>query len=154
MGEVSNIAWRAEGGSVERRCPTCSKWNRIPAKHLADTGKCGGCGAAFSPVSEPLEVDSATFDAVRENAKVPVLVDFWAEWCGPCRMVAPEVHRAAQEMNGEAIVLKVDVERHPDLGARYGVSSIPNFLVLKGGRAAKQKPGAMRTEALKRLTQD
>jgi thioredoxin 2 len=74
---------------------------------------------------------------------VPVLVDFWAAWCGPCRVAAPEVHRLAGEMAGRAVVLKVDTDAHPELGARYRVQAIPNFLVLKDGRVVGQYPGVV-----------
>lgn len=122
-------------------CRSCGAKNRVPARHLADTGKCGSCKSALPPVSEPVEADSAVFNEVLREAKVPVLVDFWAAWCGPCRMAAPEVHALAGEMAGRAIVLKVDTEAHQDLAARYRVQSIPNFLILKNGQAVAQHAG-------------
>lgn len=124
-----------------RPCPSCGLKNRIPPEHLHDTGKCGKCKTPLPPVAEPLDVDTASFDAIVDGARVPVLVDFWAAWCGPCRMAAPEVKKVAGEMAGKAVVLKVDTDKHPDLAARYQVRGIPNFVVLRDGKVRKQQPG-------------
>jgi thioredoxin 2 len=127
--------------SVIRPCESCGSKNRVPAKHLADVGRCGACKQPLRPVGEPVEVDASAFDEIVTGARVPIMVDFWASWCGPCKMAAREVHQLAREMEGRALVLKVDTEAHPALAARFGVQSIPNFVVLRGGQTVFQRAG-------------
>jgi len=129
--------------STIRTCKSCGQKNRVASNHLADTGRCGACKTELAPLDEPMQVDAALFDEIVQSARVPVLVDFWAEWCGPCHAAAPEVARTAKDMAGNALVLKVDTDKNQQLAARFNVRGIPNFAVFSGGKLVKQQAGVV-----------
>ena len=125
-------------------CHTCQKSNRLPAARLSDTARCGGCKSALSPPSQPVTVRSADdFAELVRDSPVPVLIDFWATWCGPCRMVAPELEKLAQARAGALVIAKVDTDALPQVAGRFDIRSIPTLLLFRGGHETGRLSGAL-----------
>jgi thioredoxin 2 len=132
------------------RCQFCETWNRIDAARASDKPKCGKCGTPML-LDRPLKLDDDTFQRTIAESEIPVVVDFWAEWCGPCKMMAPFVDELAAKYVGRALVAKVDTDRAKQAAAPFGIRGIPTTIVFKGGQPVVQKAGAMPLAGLEQL---
>lgn len=128
-------------------CPHCGATNRLPAGRIDETPSCGRCGKDLLQ-GQPLELSDANFDAVVGATRRPVLVDFWAPWCGPCRMMAPAFEQAGRQLGARALLVKVNSDDNPALSQRYGIRSIPTLLRLDAGRETKRHSGAVPAGAI------
>ncbi len=123
-------------------CHQCGQTNRIPEDKRTQDPKCGRCGSQILP-DEPVNVSDTIFDKLVTRSEHPIVVDFWASWCGPCRMMAPVFAEAAKLMKGEALFVKVNTETSPHLATQYGIRSIPTLMIFQGGQVVAQQAGAM-----------
>jgi thioredoxin 2 len=137
-------------------CPKCGRRNRMKYEGLGKVFRCGQCKSELRPLGEPVDVHSdLVFDALISRSALPVLVDFWAPWCGPCKMVAPEIRKVAIESAGQVLVAKVNTEELPSLARRFRVTAIPTMSIFRNGIEVAHQAGAMTAPAIRKfLEQD
>jgi thioredoxin 2 len=123
-------------------CPNCATLNRVPPERLAEGPKCGKCATPLLH-GKPVPVSEASFDTAVLRTELPVVVDFWADWCGPCRAMAPNFERAAAQMKAQVRFAKLDTEAAQGIAARYGIRSIPTMILFRNGQEATRISGAM-----------
>lgn len=129
-----------------RACPHCGKKNRVPAA-AAGTPRCGHC---HQPLPWIVKATDDNFAAIAEESSIPVVVDFWATWCGPCRMISPELEKLATERAGNVKLVKVDIDQSPALASRFTIKAVPTLMVLDKGKVLSHKAGAAPLHELRR----
>jgi thioredoxin 2 len=133
-------------------CAACGKKNRVVYERLGDAVQCGQCKQTLNVPGEPIEVHrTADFDTLVAKSSLPLVVDYWAPWCGPCRTVAPELKKVAARQAGKALVVKVNTDELSDLGQRFGIRSIPTLAIFEGGKELARESGARPAEAIEAL---
>jgi thioredoxin 2 len=133
-------------------CSACGQKNRLVYDRLGESVRCGRCKREIAAPNTPLELQrSDDFDRLVSKSALPIVVDYWAPWCGPCRMVAPELEKVAARQAGRVIVVKVNTDELSDLGQRFGIRSIPTLAVFVGGREVTRSAGARPASDIERL---
>ncbi len=128
-------------------CPHCNAINRVPETRLGDNPTCGECKQALF-TGTPLKLTDASFSTHVERSSIPVVVDFWATWCGPCKTMAPHFERAAKQLEPDVRLAKLDTDANPNTAGRFNIRSIPTLIVFKNGREVARQSGAMDANAL------
>jgi thioredoxin 2 len=142
---------KVDNRGVLTTCPSCGSVNRLAYPLLNRTARCGKCHTTLPAPSSPIEVQGAFFDDLLSASLLPVVVDFWAPWCGPCRAMAPEFEKVARALAGKALVIKVNTETEPELSERFGIRSIPTIAVFRNGREVTRLAGARPAVEIERL---
>jgi thioredoxin 2 len=133
-------------------CPSCGKLNRIDLSKASLVPKCGACGSQV-PVDRPVTIDDRTMEKVVTGTDVPVLVDFYADWCGPCKAMAPQIEELARAHSGRAVIAKLDTDQSPQMAGRFGIRGIPTLIVFRNGREVAREVGGVPRAALESLLQ-
>jgi thioredoxin 2 len=136
-------ATQLDDRGVIEKCPKCGQKNRVQFSSLGSVTRCGQCKTDLPPLASPIEInDEDTFESLTSASSLPVLVDFWADWCGPCKMMAPELSKVASNSGGKFVVAKVNTEGVPALAQRFKVSALPTLMLFKGGAEVGRAEGA------------
>ena len=147
---MSGSSTSSVGRRVTVACPFCGTLNRVDLTRLADRPRCAECKRPIL-LDRPIAVSDASFERSVAEAEVPVLVDFYADWCGPCKVMAPVLDEVAQQRAGHLLVLKLDTERNPVTPQRFGIRGIPTVILFRNGREAARQTGAVPKAALERM---
>ena len=149
-GTAQHDATASSAHRITVRCQFCETWNRVVAERAADRPKCGKCGRPML-IDRPIALTDDTFARTIAESDVPVVVDFYADWCGPCKMMAPAVDQLASENQGTLLVAKLDTDRSPRTAQSFGIRGIPTVVVFENGKEARRSSGAMPIGALRQL---
>ena len=141
---------KPSGHRITVRCQFCETWNRVVAERAADRPKCGKCGKPML-VDRPIALNDETFARTIAESEVPVMVDFYADWCGPCKIMAPSVDQLASETQGKLLVAKLDTDRSQRTAQSFDIRGIPTVIVFEGGKEARRSTGAMPLPRLRQL---